>query len=318
MAHNELRVGDLVAAPGNKTAEKQAVKVQNQTLELPFFLINGSRPGPTLAVTGGIHGAEYASIQAALELGRSIHPQDLAGRLIIAPVVTLPSFKARSIYVNPMDGKNINRVFPGDPNGSASEQLANWVFTNVMQQADYYIDLHGGDLNEALVPFSIFYQSGNAELDNKSLELARIFAIPYIVRSEVPGSTYAAASRTGVPAILAESGGQGIWRVEDIAYHTIGLNRVMKHLGMLEGSPVEPRPTRLMDQFAWLRSEHDGYWYSQIRVGAAVEKGQTLGSVTDFRGNVLQEVAAPVTGAVLFLVSSLAMNQGDPLLAIGA
>jgi predicted deacylase len=146
-----LKVGSLSAAPGAKTSAKQTVMAEGHTLDLPFFLINGQQPGPTLAVTGGIHGAEYASIEAALRLGRTIQPQELAGRLIVAPVVTVPSFKARSIYINPLDGRNINRVFPGNPEGSASEQLADWVFRNVIQQANYYIDLHGGDLNEALV-----------------------------------------------------------------------------------------------------------------------------------------------------------------------
>jgi predicted deacylase len=155
-------------------------------------------------------------------------------------------------------------------------------------------------------------------VDRISLEMAKVFGIRYLVSSEVKGSTTSAAAMAGIPGILAESGGQGIWREEHIAAHTNGLNRLMRHLGMVEGPAPEPLPTQVMDQFAWLRSEHDGYYYPKVQVGENVRKDQDLGRVTDFQGNLLQAISAPLDGIVLFLVSSLAMNQGDPLLAIGA
>ena len=315
---NELRVGALSAARGQKSSGVQTLQLQGQTTELPIFLINGASDGPTLVVTGGIHGAEYASIEAALRLGRTLAPDQLRGRVIIVPVVDMPAFKARSIYICPIDGVNPNRVFPGNPNGTAAEQLADWLYRNVMTQGNYYVDLHGGDLNEALVPFTLFQKFGNAKVDQASLEMAKVFGIRYLVSSEVKGSTTSAAALAGIPGILAESGGQGVWREEHIAAHTNGLNRLMRHLGMLEGPKPEPLPTQVMDQFVWLRSEHDGYYYPKVDVAATVRKGQDLGHVADFRGNVLQPITAPLDGTVLFLVSSLAMNKGDPLLAIGA
>ena len=108
-------------------------------------------------MTAGVHGAEYASIAAALDLGQSLEPNDLRGQVIVVPVMNSPAFRARSIYVSPLDGKNLNRVFPGQALGTASEQIADWVFSNVIRQAEYYVDLHGGDLIEALVPFTIFF-----------------------------------------------------------------------------------------------------------------------------------------------------------------
>ena len=89
-----------------------------------MWLINGTGEGPTLVVTAGVHAAEYASIAAALELGRSLDPARLSGRVIVVPVVDMPAFTARSIYVCPLDGKNPNRVFPGNAHGTASEQIA--------------------------------------------------------------------------------------------------------------------------------------------------------------------------------------------------
>ncbi len=314
----ELVIGTLSAARGQKVAGTQSLALGSQITELPVFIINGNTDGPTLVVTGGIHGAEYASIEAALRLGRTLQPDQLRGRVVVVPVVDMPAFKARAIYVCPIDGKNPNRVFPGNAKGTAAEQLAYWLTENVIKQGNYYVDLHGGDLNEALVPFTLFQKFGNKELDDKSLEMARVFGIRYLVSSEVKGSTTSAAAMAGIPGILTESGGQGVWREEHIAAHTNGLNRLLRHLGMVQGPAAEPLPTQVMDQFVWLRSDHDGYYYPKVQVGDTVRKGQDLGRVADFRGNTLQAITAPLDGIVLFLVSSLAMNNGDPLLAIGA
>lgn len=316
--NEELRLGSLSAKPGERVYGTQVLDLNGHAANVPSFLINGAHDGPTLVVTGGIHGAEYASIEAALRLAQTLDPAALHGRVMVLPIVSMDAYKARSIYVVPMDGQNLNRQFPGDAEGTASQQLANWLTFNVIKQADYYVDLHGGDLNEALVPFTIFQKAGDEETNAKSLELARVFGIEYVVGSDVKGSTISAAAALGVPGILPESGGQGIWEPHHIQTLSDGLDRVMRHLEMVKGSELEPRPTQIMNQFAWLRSEHDGAFYPAVRVGDKVKEGQPLGRVADFEGNTLQSISAPVTGAVLFLVTTLAINKGDPLLAVGA
>ena len=318
MPNDVLRIGSLAAAPGEKRYGVNEFPVQGQPYRLPMWLVNGRAEGPTLVVTAGVHPAEYASIAAALALGRSVDAATLRGRIIVVPVMNMPAFTARSIYVCPLDGKNLNRVFPGDPAGTASQQIAAWVFDNVITRADYYVDLHGGDLIEALVPFTIFFKSGNDRVDEMSFDLAKTFGIHYLVRSETPGSTFCAASRAGIPAILAEAGGQGIWTREDVAAHTNGLDRVMRRLKMISGNPPEDVPFTLLDQFLWLRSGHEGFWYPAVAVNDTVTAGQELGSVRDWEGRVLQAAISPADGRVLFIVSSLAINNNDPLLAVGA
>jgi predicted deacylase len=317
-ANRELRVGSLAARPGEKRYGVNAFTVQGQPYRLPMWLIHGHDEGPTLVVTAGVHAAEYASIAAALDLGRSLDAAALRGRVIVVPVMNLPAFTARSIYVCPLDGKNLNRVFPGNPQGTASEQIADWVFTNVIRQADYYVDLHGGDLVEALVPFTILFRAGDARVDAASLEMAKVFGIRYLVSSETPGSTFSAAARAGIPAILAEAGGQGIWTPDDVGLHENGLQRLLRHLGMTTGPAPAPVETTVLERFLWLRSEHDGFWYPAVPVGAEVRAGQVLGLVKDCEGRVLQTAVSPADGHVLFIVTSLAMNSSDPLLAVGA
>ena len=318
MVDEDLRVGSLTAPRGEKRYGVNEFSVEGQPYRLPMWLINGRNEGPTLVITGGVHAAEYASIAAALEIGRALDPATLHGGAIVVPVMNIPSFVARSIYICPLDGKNLNRVFPGNAEGTASEQIADWVFKNVIAQGDAYIDLHGGDLVEALVPFTIFFRSGDERVDAASLDLAKAFGIHYLVCSEVAGSTFAAASRAGVPAILAESGGQGIWNPPDVALLTDGVYRVLRRLEMLRGGTPEPKPTTLLEHFLWLRSEHDAFWYPGVPVDAEVKRGQLLGVIKDAEGRVLQKALSPADGRVLFIVTSLAINKTDPLLAVGA
>jgi uncharacterized protein len=318
MSEQILKVGSFSAARGEKIYGVNEFPVQGRPYQLPMWLINGNSDGPTLVVSAGVHAAEYASIAAALELGRSLEPQNLRGRVIVVPVVDMPAFTARSIYVCPLDGKNPNRVFPGNANGTASEQIADWVFRNVISQSQYYVDLHGGDLIEALVPFTIFFRSGNKQVDETSLEMAKAFGIHFLVCSETPGSTFCAASRAGIPSILTESGGQGIWTPEHVADHTRGLDRLMRHLGMIPGRAPEPTSFTLLEHFLWLRSQHAGFWYPAVAVNDKVKAGQNLGCVKDCEGRVLQTAISPADGVVLFIVTSLAINQTDPLLAVGA
>jgi len=317
MSNATLEVGELSAAPGEKRYGFVEFPVDGQIYKLPLWLIHGDEPGPTLVVTGGVHGAEYASIAAALELGQSLEPTGLRGRVIVVPVVNLPGFAARSIYVCPLDGKNPNRVFPGDAGGTGTEQLADWIFRNVISQAEYYVDLHGGDLIEALLPFTIFFRSGDEQVDATSLEMAKVFGLHYLVASGSAGSTISAASRAGIPSILTESGGQGIWTAEQVADHTIGLQRLMRHLKMIPGSAPEPTPFTLLEQFFWLRSEHEGFWYPGVAAGETVRAGQVLGCIKDWEGNVLQTGHSQGAGIVLFIVSSLAIHENDPLFAVG-
>jgi predicted deacylase len=318
MSYGVLAVGGLLAERGEKRYGVAEFQVSGEPYKLPLWLIHGEDDGPTLVVTGGVHAAEYASIAAALALGQGLPAKGLRGRVIVVPVVNMAGFAARSIYVCPLDGKNPNRVFPGDAGGTCSEQIADWLFRNVISQADYFVDLHGGDLIEALEPFTIFFRSGDEAVDARSLEMAKVFGIEYVVASKSAGSTIAAASKAGIPAILTESGGQGIWTKAQVADHTEGLERLMRHLEMIAGGAPAVKPSTLLEEFLWLRSEQEGFWYPEVGVGEKVAAGQELGCVKDWEGKLLQRGVCPGAGTVLFVVTSLAIHEGEPLFAVGA
>jgi len=280
-------------------------------LELPFGIVEGAKDGPCLLVTSGIHGAEYCSIEAAQRL-LGTDPARLSGTLLVLPIVSLASFWKRSIYLMPQDGKNLNRMFPGRAGGSASERLAHWLVTEAFSKADAYVDLHGGDLNEALVPFSLFREG-----DGRSEALGRCFGLPILIASSQEGFAVAAASMRGVPAIIAEVSGNGLWDGATVGRLSDGLARVMHRLGMIEEAP-KPAPRLSLMTLTFVASPAQGLWYPNQRIGAEVAKGQCVGEIRNLVGEHEAVIAAPLTGRVLFQMTSLATNEGEALLGIGA
>ncbi len=305
------------AAPGARESRLIELSFAGTPTKMPLFVINGAHEGPTVLVTAAIHGAEYVGAAAAMQLAKTVDPARLHGQLVVVPISSMTAYAKRAIYLAPPDNKNLNRCFPGKADGSFAEQLAFWITANLISQADFYLDLHGGDMSEALIPFSVVSISGNAAVDAKSMKLAESFGIRYILTSEVKGSTVSAAATLGVPAVLTEVGGQGLWSKADVQQMFDGLISSLAFTGSLEGK-VSTAHTQVLEHSAWMRSDHDGMWYAECAVGDTVKKGQELGHVTDYLGNTVQTAIAPIDGIILFVVSTLAMNAGDPLLSVAA
>jgi predicted deacylase len=121
--------------------------------QIPITIVHGTGNGPVLALIAGTHGYEYPGITALQRVRKSLDPGEVSGTIIMVHVANLPSFLGRTIYNSPVDGKNLNRMYPGDPDGSVSQRIAHLVTSEVIDKADYLIDLHAGDGNEALRPF---------------------------------------------------------------------------------------------------------------------------------------------------------------------
>src|SRR5579862_876489 len=149
-------------------------------LELPLRIITGTKDGPTLAITAGIHGSEYCPIVAAYKLANEIQPSQLRGTLAIIPLANRAAFESRTRATSPIDGVNLNRAFPGKPDGSVSYQIAHAVFNELILKSDAYIDMHGGDLMESLIPYAVFSVTGNSQVDKTSEDMARSLGIKHI------------------------------------------------------------------------------------------------------------------------------------------
>ena len=144
---------ELVPAPARDTKATGKVDWDDPVLtgwDWPYVAVNGASPGPAVLVTGGIHGSEYASIDAVVRLGASLDPHSVKGQVLCLPIMNPSAFWERTAYVSPVDNLNLNRVFPGKPKGSFTERLAHHFVQRAIRHADAYIDMHGGDVPEAL------------------------------------------------------------------------------------------------------------------------------------------------------------------------
>jgi predicted deacylase len=290
-------------------------------LELPWFRTVGSEDGPRLCVLAGIHGCEYSSIAAAVRFMRALDPETLRGSVVAVPVANPGSYFDRTPFVSPADGKNLNRCFPGDPGGSYSDALAHTLVEGYVRGSDALVDLHGGDLVEALEPFCLYDAS---PVEERSRALAEAFGLPWIVRSAresapIGGTTSQAAADLGIPAVIAEVGGCGLLEETAIAAHLHGLDRVLAHLGM-HRSPEDAPATaaqRLVNRFVWLRCTNPGWWQPAVAPGDLVKRGCRLGAVHDLHGEELERIDAPADGVVLFSTSSPAVVADGLLLGLG-
>lgn len=290
--------------------------------EWPFFAIAGKVSGPTVLITAGIHAAEYTGIDAAIRLGRDTAPENVRGILIVIPLLNRPGFYERSVYVNPEDGDNLNRLFPGDPKGKWGERFAHRLLTEIVTRCEYAIDLHAGDMIEDLTPFVIYRETGEAALDERITRMANAYGARWAVKSaptgERPGSLYALAALNGVASMLAESGGRGLLIEEDVARHVRGVTNVLRAIGALDGTPEQVAPPRVVNSFDWVRAPEEGIFRSRVRVEQQVAAGDVIGELVDLVGDPIATIRAPVSGVVLFVVTSPAMKKDGLLLAIGA
>jgi len=291
---------------------------------VPVTVINGAKPGKVLALVAGIHGYEYPPILALYRLKDIVRPADLSGTLVLVHIANPPSFKRRTIYYGPDDGLNLNRVFPGDPQGTMSRRLASVLTREVVERCDALLDLHCGDGNEALIPYSYWMIGRDPALNETTKSMALAFGIPHIVIDETRGQDPAdskylgnTAILRGKPAITTESGFLGRTDEEDIERNIEGCLSVMRLFRMLPGEPdVCPAPVWI-DKYEVVMSDADGLWQPLVPMGHYVVGGQVVGRLSDDLGRPIRDVRAPFSGVLLYVIGTPPANRGEPLFEVG-
>jgi uncharacterized protein len=321
-----VTVGPLTVQPGAKASGMIQVSSGNdEATTIPISVIHGAQPGPTLALVAGNHGYEYTPIIALQRLAPRLDPMRMAGTLILVHVANMPSFLKRTIYYSPVDGKNLNRAYPGKADGTVSDRIAYQITKEVIERADYVLDIHCGDGNESLRPYSYWdVKAGGKEVVEKSKQLALAFGLDRIVMdserpSDPANSVYCSTTATtrGKPAITVESGGLGATDDESIARIERGVMSVMRHLKMIEGQPQMVEHPMFIDRSEVLRSAETGIFYSLVERGHTVVKGALMGYVTDFFGKRIYELRAPFAGEVLYILGTPPISKGEPLAMVG-
>ncbi len=320
-----FRVGTAIAPRGQ--VGRGAIEVpagSDAALTIAVAIVNGAKPGPVLAIVAGSHGTEYASIVAVERLVQQLDPKTISGTVILVPLINVPSFEQKIAHVNPTDGKSMNRFYPGKMDGTQTDRASFLITREVVDKCDHLIDLHGGDLDESLRPYSYWTKTGNEKQDAISREMVLAFGLDTIIISadrpkDPAASRYLenTASLRGKASLTAEAGHAGTVETDDVRALVDGCLSVMRYLKMMEGAPTTVEAPVWIERIASITSEVNGIFYPAVKRGAYVQKGMAVGHITDHLGKTLVEAKAPESGVVLFLRAVPSMTKGETIANIG-
>jgi predicted deacylase len=320
-----FKVGTAVAQRGQKTTGVIAVPPGvDAGYNIAVAVVHGAKAGPVLAIVAGAHGTEYSSILAVEKLIQVLDPAQISGTVILVPLVNVASFEQKIAHVNPVDNKSMNRYYPGKADGTQTERASLAMTKEVVDQCDHLIDLHGGDLDESLRPYSYWTVTGNTAQDAISKEMLLAFGLDTIIISadrpkDPAASRYLenTASTRGKPSITAEAGHAGTTETDDIAALANGCLNVMRYLRMLPGAPVVIENPVWVEKAIAVPSEQTGIFYPLVKRGTYVQAGMKVGYVTDYVGKVISEIRAPDSGLVLYIRAVPSLTKGETAVDIG-
>jgi uncharacterized protein len=281
-----------------------------EPIRFPVGTIYGAADGPTLVVLGGMHGSEFAGIEAAIRLFQEVDPRKLKGVLKVGMIYNMPAFVNNLGFLVPHDGKNPMSTFPGTPIGTYGEAMAYYFDQAVLSKADFFVELHGGDIPEALTPFTFHLETGDEKQDAGSKAMSLAYNIRYVIVDKIadmqkaPNYAFGLAAWRGKPAILCESGQQGILKMEEAETHLVGLRNILVHLGMMEGQVVNTVKRVFLQDYTAVRSDVEGMWYPSVKLHEMVKPGQVVGMLRDYFGQDIMEVKAKVEGPVTVIRTS--------------
>jgi predicted deacylase len=327
VAHAEetFTVGTATAARGQKVSGTIEVPAGVDTaLSIPVVVVQGSRPGPVLALVSGAHGTEYASIIALEKVIERIDPAALSGTVIIVPLVNVRSFEQKIAHVNPVDNKSMNRFYPGRIDGTQTERASYLITKQIVERCDHLIDLHGGDIDESLRPYGYWTVTGNAQQDALSKQMVLAFGLDHIIISadrprDPAASRYLenTASTRGKASITVEAGHAGTVETDDVEALASGCFNVMRFLRMLPGTVTPIENPVWIEKVESVTSDQTGIFYPLVKRGTFVAQGMRLGYVTDYVGKTILEARAPAAGVVTFIRAVPSMTKGETIASIG-
>ena len=274
-------VGTATAARGQKaTGTIEVPAGSDAALSIPVAVFHGAKPGPVLAIVAGSHGTEYTSIIALEKLITTLNPAEISGTVIIVPLINIQSFEQKVPHLNPVDKKSMNRWYPGKMDGTQTDRASYLITKQVVEQCDHLIDLHGGDLDESLRPYSYWTKTGNEKQDQISKEMVLAFGLDHIIISaDRPKDSQASrylentATTRGKPSITAEAGYAGTVETDDLNALVNGCLGVMRYLKMLPGAPAVIEHPVWIEKVVTIASEQTGMFYPLVKRGMVCRAG---------------------------------------------
>ena len=319
---------DQSVEPGTKKHFTIPISDSENKSEIPVTIFHGSTSGPVLGITAGVHGFEYAPILAGQRLIKEIDPMTLQGTIILVQIANVGSFLGRSPFTNPMDDKNLNRVFPGKPDGTITERIADFISNQVIGRSDYFVDMHSGDAPEDLMSYSAYYHNDEKpEASAKGREMAAAMGYDHVVVFNTTGKDYlkpefpslycsAEAFKRNIPAVDIECGRLGMIEEEAVADIVEGILSMLGQLKMSSTETIKKPGIAYIWERSYVSSEFEGFFYPAKASGDFVKKGMKIGEITDFFGKSLSVITSPGDGYILYMLGTPPVKKGETLLSL--
>ncbi|ACB51995.1 unknown [Crocosphaera subtropica ATCC 51142] len=311
MTNPTLEIGGVAIAPGQK--ERLEIPVAQlptrTTISLPVVVINGQYQGPRLWLSAAIHGDEINGVEIIRQILSKIKAKYLYGAIIAVPVVNVFGFIEQSRYLP--DRRDLNRSFPGSPQGSLASRLAHLFMTEIVNHSTHGIDLHTAAQPRINLP-----QIRANLLDTETYRCAQAFGAPLMIHATTrDGSLRQAASKQGIPVLLYEAGEACRFDPQAIDIGVRGILHVMDLLEMYTHPLTEdlPSPSLEIEKTKWVRASRGGLLHLEVKLGDKIEKKQLLAIITDAFGETKAKIRSPDQGVVIGQVQNPLVNQGDAI-----
>ena len=277
----------------------------------PVLVVNGALPGPTLCLTAAVHGDELNGIEMVRRVMHDLDPADLSGAIIGVPIVNVQGFRRGSRYLP--DRRDLNRYFPGNPNGSAAARIADSFFTTIVSHCDALVDLHTGSFERANLP------QIRADLRNPDvMTLTQGFGSMVILHSApAVGTLRHAATRAGIPAVTLEAGGPSQLELTEVKLGVKGIETLVNTLGMVKKRRMWGEPEPVYYRSSWVRANNGGILLADVSLGSTVRKGDLLGTITDPMNNARTELRSPYSGRIIGMARNQVVMPGFAAFHIG-
>lgn len=316
MKNKDIVIGNETVVPGEEKLLKISIdRLPTGTLiDIPIYVINAKKPGPTILIQAGLHGDEINGIEIVRRMLQQKRLKIGKGAIIAVPILNIFGFIHFSRDVP--DGKDVNRSFPGSKTGSMASRIAHHYTTEILRQIDCGIDLHTGGAQRHNFPQVRFTRE-----DEKSKKLAEVFNAPITFPARlIKGSFRSTAYRMEVPTIVFEAGESMRFDDYGILQGMQGIMNILHHFGMT--TKTKPRDSKkkktiYLAENRWLRAHTAGMFIPEVINGSKIIKGQELGLITDTYAKHRKKIKAPYDGYVICINNQAVVNQGDALFHVG-
>ena len=305
---------------------KDISDVDGNHVKIPVFVLKGKNKGPVFTIISGVHGYEYPPIIAAQTLIQELKPELVSGTIVIIPMTNPSAFYGRSPFVNPIDGLNLNRSFPGDKQGSETKRIANYITNVVIPESDVFVDIHGGDANEDLLPFVCYYnneeklkQTEKAKQLSESSGFSHIVSYPYTLKEDKPAKyAFKQAVQDGKIALSIECGKLGTVQKDAVYMIKRGIYNMLAEMKMYPKTEGTKNDFINLNKQVYIKSEIKGVFYSSLKSGDKVKKGDVVGSIKNEFGNIISKITAKDSGIILYKIGTPPVNKGETIMCIAS